>query len=180
MKILFLGDSLIEYYDWKARFPDHDVENLGVAGESVQGLLSRVVRILTAHSGIEMIFIMTGINNLAMGDTEFFNFYRVIIEKLSFVYHRAAIYVQSLLPALVDFIPDGSIMEANRELEKISQEMNVHYLDIYGKFVDANGMPVKEYLMDDGVHVSREGYDVWAKTVEEVIHSTPDAQQEGT
>lgn len=169
MKILFLGDSLIEYFDWKARFPDHEVANLGVAGESVQGLLSRIVRILSAHSDVELIFIMSGINNLAMGDTEFYNFYRVILEKLSFVYQRADIYVQSLLPALVEFISDASIVEANSELEKIARETGVHYLDVHGKFIDSSGRPIKEYLLDDGVHVSRAGYDVWAGIVEEVI-----------
>jgi len=171
MKILFLGDSLIEYFDWKERFPDHHVENLGIAGESVQGLLSRVVRILSAHSDVELIFIMSGINNLAMGDAEFFNFYRVILEKLSFVYFRAGIYVQSLLPALVEFISDAQIIDANSELERLSQEMDVHFLDVYSKFVDAGGRPIKEYLLDDGVHVSRAGYDVWARVVEEVINS---------
>jgi len=171
MKIIFLGDSLIEYFDWKGRFPDHQVENLGVAGESVQGLLSRVVKILLAHSDVDLIFIMSGINNLAMGDMEFFNFYRVILEKLSFVYHRAHIYVQSLLPALVEFIDDGLIIDANSELKKLSQEMAVHYLDVYTKFVDTGGRPIKEYLLDDGVHVSRAGYDVWARVVEEIINS---------
>jgi lysophospholipase L1-like esterase len=171
MKILFIGDSLIEYFDWKGRFPDHQVENLGIAGESVQGLLSRVVKILSAHSDVELIFIMSGINNLAMGDAEFFNFYRVILEKLSFVYYRAHIYAQSLLPAMVEFIPDASIIEANSELEKLSQEMDVHYLDVYTKFIDTGGRPIKEYLLDDGVHVSRAGYDVWAKVVAEIINS---------
>ena len=171
MKILFLGDSLIEYFDWKERFPDHQIENLGIAGESVKGMLSRVVKILSAHSDVELIFIMSGINNLAMGDTEFFNFYSVIVEKLSFVYHRAHIYVQSLLPTLVEFISDASIIDANSELEKLSQEMEVNYLDVYTKFIDTGGRPIKEYLLDDGVHVSRAGYDVWARVVEEVINS---------
>jgi lysophospholipase L1-like esterase len=177
MKILFLGDSLIEYFDWKGRFHDHQAENLGVAGESVQGLLSRIVRILPAHSNIDLIFLMTGINNLAMGDADFFHFYRVIIEKLSFVYHRADIYVQSLLPALVEFISDKSIIDANNELEKLSREMGVHYLDIYAKFTDTGGRPIREYLLDDGVHVSGAGYDVWAKIVEEIIHSKSQAAE---
>jgi len=171
MKILFLGDSLIEYFDWAGRFPEHQVANLGIAGESVQGLLSRVVKILSAHSDIDMIFIMSGINNLAMGDTEFINFYRVIVEKLSFVYRRADIYVQSLLPTLVEFISVESILDANRGLEQMSRELDVHYLDVYSRFVDPSGRPVKEYILDDGVHVSGTGYDVWARAVEEVINS---------
>jgi hypothetical protein len=39
MNILFLGHSLIEFFDWQKRFPDHLAVNLGKAGESVEGLL---------------------------------------------------------------------------------------------------------------------------------------------
>jgi lysophospholipase L1-like esterase len=169
MNILFLGDSLIEFFDWQERFPEHRVANLGVAGESVGGLLSRVIKILETHSDVEMIFIMTGINNLAMGDDEFFNFYRVILERLSFAYHRAEIYMHSLLPAEVDFITRASIDRTNDTLKALAEEMNVHYLDVHTKFIDTKGRTIREYLLDDGVHISRAGYDVWARVVEEVI-----------
>jgi lysophospholipase L1-like esterase len=171
MNILFLGDSLIEFFDWEERFPDHQIANLGVAGESVGGLLSRVIKILETHSGVELIFIMSGINNLAMDDDEFFNSYRIILERLSFAYHRAEIYVHSLLPVVVDFISSESIDHANENLKALAEEMNLHYLDVYSKFIDTKGRAIKEYLLDDGVHLSGAGYDVWARVVEEVIKS---------
>ena len=59
MDILFLGDSLIEYFDWNERLPGHNIVNLGIAGESVQGLLSRVMKISETSQNAEMIFIMT-------------------------------------------------------------------------------------------------------------------------
>ncbi len=86
MNILFVGDSLIEYLDWQERFPDHTVTNLGVAGESVQGLLSRIIVIKEVCSEADFIFIMSGINNVAMGDNDFIDFYKVIIESYHSLY----------------------------------------------------------------------------------------------
>jgi lysophospholipase L1-like esterase len=169
MDILFLGDSLIEYFDWQERFPAHHVANLGVAGESVEGLLSRVVKVADIFPHADIIFIMSGINNVAMGDMEFGNFYRMIIEKLSDKYPGAVIYVHSLLPTIVDFIHDESIGKANNILQELAEETGAEFLNIYERFVHAGSKPVKEYLLDDGVHVSRTGYAVWARAVEEVI-----------
>jgi len=36
--ILFIGDSLTEFFDWQKRFPGHKVVNLGSAGETVETL----------------------------------------------------------------------------------------------------------------------------------------------
>ncbi|HDH01537.1 MAG TPA: GDSL family lipase, partial [Nitrospirae bacterium] len=47
--ILFLGHSLIEFFDWQTRFPDHRVASLGVAGETVEGLLSRLDGIIKEY-----------------------------------------------------------------------------------------------------------------------------------
>ena len=171
MNLLFIGDSLIEYFDWLKRFPDHRVFNLGVAGESVEGLLSRVLKIKEDVPEADMIFIMSGINNAAMGDLEFPEFYMVIFEKISSAYPDAKIFVCSLLPTTVDFISDESILQANKSMKEFSKKAGLEYLDIYSRFVDTKGMAIKEYLLDDGIHVSTHGYNVWAKATEEIIET---------
>jgi len=169
MNILFLGDSLIEYFDWQERFPDHRVANLGMAGESVQGLLSRVVKVKEVCPAADLILIMTGINNVAMGDLEFFDFYKIILDKLSSFYPDASIFLHSLLPTDVHFISESTIQRVNRSLEILAHDSGVKYMDIYSRFIDTKGSPVKEYLLDDGVHLSRAGYNVWANAVEKLI-----------
>lgn len=169
MNIVFLGDSLIEYFDWQKKFSRHRVANLGVAGESVEGLLARVLKMKEFFPGAEMIFIMSGINNVAMGDLEFIDIYRIILERLSSAYTGARIFVTSLLPTMVDFIEHESIKRVNSSLKEAAKDSGVEYLDIYGKFVDTKGNPIKEYLLDDGVHLSSEGYAVWAKALMEIL-----------
>jgi len=171
MNILFLGDSLIEYYDWQERFPEQTITNLGIAGESAGGLFSRLVKIKELFASADRIFIMTGINNVAMGDLDFFEFYKMILEKLNAFYPEARIYVHSLLPVLVDFISNDEVRGINSTLETIASDYGAEYVDLYSRFVDTGGRPIQEYLLDDGVHISRIGYDVWARVVEGIIHA---------
>lgn len=169
MKLLFLGDSLIEYYDWQSRFPEHTVINSGMAGESVEGLLGRVMRIKEVCPEADHLFIMSGINNVAMGDLEFLECYRVIIERLSEAYRSAMIHAVSLLPVIVDFIDNESIRKINGLLRDIALKTDAEYMDLYRRFVDSQGRPIKEYLLDDGVHLSGHGYACWSGAVEEAI-----------
>jgi lysophospholipase L1-like esterase len=171
MNILLLGDSLIEYFDWQGRFPGHMCANLGMAGESVVGLLSRLKRTIKRYPEADMVFIMTGINNVVMEDIEFLDPYRSILEKLSSAYPDARIFINSLLPAAVDFISNDSIMIVNSSLKALADETAAKFLDIYTLFTDRNGKPIKEYLLEDGVHLSAHGYAVWAAALERIIGS---------
>jgi lysophospholipase L1-like esterase len=169
VNILFLGHSLIEYFDWQERFPLHCVVNLSVSGESVEGLLARIHKIPARYAQADLIFIMTGINNIAMDDLDFFDSYRKIIQYLSKAYPEGKIYIHSILPVLVDFISNDTIRKVNDSLFKLSKETGAGYIDIFKLFLDRDGKPIREYLLDDGVHLSSKGYAVWSDFIENVI-----------
>lgn len=171
-RILFIGDSLTEFFDWQTRFPDHEVVNLGVAGETVEGLLFRAGEIIVRFSSPDLIFLMTGINNIAMEDLDFLDSYGKIVERLSAAYPGAHLFVQSILPVLLPWIGDESVPAVNRSLKELADEKGAEYLDVYRFFVGADGRAVKEYLLPDGVHLSDKGYTVWAKAVESLVDET--------
>lgn len=172
MKILFIGHSLIEFFDWQNRFPLHRVANLGVAGETVEGLLARIGSITRKHTSADLIFIMSGLNDVAMEDFGFIGSYREIIEKLTFAYPDARIFIHSLLPVNVEFITDKSIQEVNNSLIELAADTGVEYLDIQRIFADEKGAARREYLLDDGVHLSDKGYDTWSGALEGIINQT--------
>jgi lysophospholipase L1-like esterase len=170
MNILLVGDSLIEYFDWQGRFPGHRIGNFGIAGESVQGLLSRVMMIKESFPDAHMIFIMSGINNIAMGDDDFTGFYKVIIERLKSAYPGADIIANSLLPVIMEFIQNDTIKKVNSALYDLVKETEIEWLNMYDRYIDTKGRVIKEYLLEDGVHISSEGYAVWSQAVEEIIN----------
>jgi lysophospholipase L1-like esterase len=112
---------------------------------------------------------MTGINNVAMEDLDFLHAYREIIKRLRSACPDAKIYINSLLPTLVDFIPDESIMKVNKSLEELARDTRTEYINIYRLFISTHGRPCKDYLLDDGVHLSERGYAIWSGDIERLI-----------
>ncbi len=170
MNILFIGHSLIEFFDWQKRFPAHRVSNLGVAGETAEGLLSRTDAIIKAHSHADLIFIMTGLNNIAMDDFGFIKTYKKILEKLFSAYPSASIYMHGILPVNMDFISNETIQNVNKFLKELARETGAEFLDFYNLYVDEKGTVIRDYLLDDGVHLSDEGYAVWSNAIEKIIN----------
>lgn len=169
MDILFIGHSLVEFFDWQERFPSHRVVNLGVAGETVQGLLSRIDRIVEHHPSADMIFVMTGLNNIAMDDFNFIDSCAEILGRLSAAYPSACILLNSILPTMLEFITNESIKKVNGFLRSLCLKQSVEFLDIYSLFVDREGRPVNDLFLDDGVHLSGKGYAVWCRALEMII-----------
>ncbi len=167
--LLFLGDSLTEFFDWERRFPEHLVFNAGVAGETVQGLLRRLGRILSSSVDPGFVFLMTGANNLAMEDFSITDWFREVVAGLRSGFPKATVVVQSIVPMTLTWIDNRAIDRLNQSLKQIAEEADAAYLDIYRLFVDAQGRPIEGYLLDDGVHISDEGYAVWADEVERFL-----------
>jgi lysophospholipase L1-like esterase len=169
MNILFLGDSLIEYFDWQDRFPGHAVSNLGISGEQVEGLLSRLPGIMSKHPSADVIFLMTGINNVAMEDYDFQNAYRQIVQRLRAAYPEARIHVSSLLPVLAFFISNEVVRKVNIDLKKMAEKCGAVYHDTHALFISPDGRAVKECFLEDGVHLSEKGYDIWSGALETIL-----------
>ncbi len=172
LKIFFLGDSLTEFFDWQARFPAHDVLNLGLAGETVQGLSARIRRIMGSATVPDVIFIMTGINNIALEDYEVLPNYERILRSLKLAYPSAVIIVQSVLPAAM-WVDNNRIEAINFELMELSKKIGLSFLDVHESFVDEVGRPRADYLQEDGVHLSEKGYEVWSSRVENLLVHLP-------
>lgn len=167
--LVFLGDSLTEWFDWQRRFPQHRVTNLGISGEPVEGLLNRRERIRASIDDPDFIFLMTGINNIAMEQNDITVPYREIARNLTTWYKKTILVIQSILPVELPWISNNVIIDINHQLEQIARDHGAEYLDIYRLFVNSEGDPYRGYLSDDGVHLVNKGYDVWAKEVERFL-----------
>jgi lysophospholipase L1-like esterase len=164
-KLVFIGDSLTQWCDWEQRFPEYQVTNLGISGETVEGLLARRERIRRQIDDPDFIFLMTGINNIASEEYDILASYREVVRNLTTWYKQATVVVQSILPIDVTWIDNRAIQDINQRLEGIASDLGAEYLDVYTYFVDSRGRPKSGYLSDDGVHLADRGYDAWAEAV---------------
>ncbi len=169
--LVFIGDSLTEWFGWDRRFPAYDVVNLGISGERVEGLLMRRDRIRSRIDHPDFIFLMSGINNIAGGQEDIEEPYREIVRNLTTWYKQARVVVQSILPTDLTWIDPRTVESANGRLREIAREFNADYLDVCRMFLDRAGKTRSAYLQEDGVHLSSAGYAVWADEVERFLQA---------
>ena len=167
-QFLFIGDSLIEFFNWQKRFPDKEIYNFGSAGETAEGLLSRLPNIISRFESPSLIMLMTGTNNIAMEDYGFLFTYEKIIDLLHKNYPLATIVMTSLLPIELFFLGEA-VPRVNMRLKEIARDKNSLYLDLYPLFLGEDSSPNSHYYEADGVHLSEEGYETWARTLEDTV-----------
>ncbi len=91
------------------------------------------------------------------------------LKKLTAAYPDAKIYVNSLLPTAIEFMPNDTICKINNSLKEITKEIRVEFIDVYRHFIDERGKTIEDYLLDDGVHISNRGYKVWSDVLKRII-----------
>lgn len=167
--ILFIGDSLVEFFDWGRRFPNHNIRNLGISGETVEELLNRIPGILKENPDPALVFLMTGINNVAIEKYDFLSSYCKILDKLTCTCPEASVYLTSLLPVDIGWIQPEIIRRLNKYLEGIAENSGAEFMDIHKLFLREDGNTLSECLLPDGIHISPLGYAIWSREVEKVI-----------
>lgn len=168
MKLLFLGDSLVEFYDWQARFPSHTVINAGVAGETVAGLLGDLPRLLDRCPDPDRVLIMIGTNNLLMEDYAFLPDYERILAELSTIIAPERITITSLPPFEADHLAFSAIPRMNAGLHQLSLTKKTAFLDLFSAF-NTEAQNAAACFSDDGVHLSDLGYTIWSARLADTL-----------
>jgi len=163
--ILFIGDSLTEWFNLDRYFPEASIINEGIAGDTTYGLLERLEAILDITA--DKIFLMIGINDVFndFQKEDIIENQQLIIEQILTHVNGTELIVQSLLP--VNEAKLGSpgylnnlIMHINKELKAHCNARKLTYLDLYPVFLEGDEMK-REYTTDGG-HLSEAGYELWA------------------
>lgn len=164
-----LGDSLVEWGDWPDLLPAVQVINRGIAGEDVEGLSARLAE-ETDIPAPEHILIMSGTNNLLMGNTFFPSIFRSMLPRLAALCPESEITVNSLMPMALPGLPD-LVAEANKTLKKISIDSGCRFLDMTGPYTEQCLPITRPCFLADGVHLSTLGYQIWAGEIASHIKS---------
>lgn len=168
--VLLLGDSLIEYGDWDILLPGYSVVNRGSAGETVGGLAGRLVDDINSMDDPDWIVILSGTNDLLMGEYTFPAVFETMLPLLQQFCPQTEIIVVGLAPMRRVL---HAVEGANSWLEKIALKAGCRFLDLSGPF-HLRCRPVGNpcFLMD-GVHFSPHGYKVLAGAVGDVLKTGP-------
>ncbi len=161
--IVFFGDSLTYYGDFASAFPDIVVCNLGLRGDTIQGMIERVeqVRILEP----KLVFLMAGINDVSILTAENFEFhYDVLIRCLLNHCRSSMIFIQNLLPVnnkdYTISCNNEQIINRNTIIYKLCKKYGLHYVDLFSLYNNIIGiLPSDETI--DGIHLVSGAYKKW-------------------
>lgn len=164
---VFLGDSLTDYFDLDAAFPDYSVVNSGVAGNTTDNVLADLNNRVTIYNPSQ-VFVWLGTNDLRDGKTpqQTIESLQEIIDQIQTERSLAKITLISLIPvnaqvnpATVGLRSNDHIQEVNQGLQEIAKEQELDYIDLFSELKDEQGNLKSEYTVD-GLHLSDAGYQV--------------------
>jgi len=165
MHLLLLGDSLIAEHDWQSRMPSYRVYNHGTPGIMTSDLLRALPEIKEQVPFADIVLVMVGTNDLLTGNFEFVHALKKLFIQLVHDYPMAEVIGNSLFPMYLPHLPNNTIDSLNTHIEAITMQTGSCYLDAHKRFLNNE----KPMFQDDGVHLTREAYEIWIRTFLEHI-----------
>ncbi len=160
--IVFFGDSLTYYGDFSSVFPDKIVCNLGLRGDTIQGMIDRVEQVGMLEPKI--VYLMAGINDVTLcTKKQFKEKYAALIEKILLQLGNAKIIIQSMLPVNdKDFVVscnNQQVSECNKIIEELAIDYNLPFKNLFLMY-EVKGYLPKE-TTSDGLHLLTGAYCRW-------------------
>lgn len=171
-EIIFLGDSLTDLCEWHELFKGFSIKNRGICGDTTEGILNRLDRIIEAKP--KKLFILIGINDINQGRVvdDIFNSYKQIVESIKASSCKTKVLIQSLLPVNNQKFPNcgvnDKVIALNAKLQELANEFSFQYIDLFSSFLDSNHQLDAQYTTD-GIHLNGQGYLLWQKNIEKYV-----------
>ena len=178
-RVVFLGDSITDYWKLEDYFPGKPYLNRGIDGQTTPQMLVRF-RQDVINVQPKVLVVLAGTNDVAgvTGPTRNENIeanYASMAELSRF--HHIRLVFASLLPvnnytddAKESFAlrPRERILALNTWLKDYCAKNDLVYLDYFSAVVDDKGM-LKRNLSDEGLHPNAAGYKIMAPLAEKAI-----------
>jgi hypothetical protein len=153
--VVMLGDSITYFPDWRELFPDVNIANRGIGGDTTDGVLKRLDSVISLHP--RKVFVMLGVNELWLGQSPdaVLSNYSEIVRQLSAT--GIIVIAQSVLFTKWEEI-NKKIVTFNQMLSRHCQQTGIcRYIDLTTKI-----SPSDTY---DGIHPTAKAYDIWRAAI---------------
>jgi lysophospholipase L1-like esterase len=166
-KIVFVGDSRIEWGAWTEMLARGDISNRGIAGDTTSGVLDRL-RSSVPTDGVVCV-VQVGVNDLSRGlpvATVLAHYQSILTYLLR--ERRAQVILTSIILVRQDLSElNKRIAECNRRLSELGSSMGAIWLDLNEELAPLAYL-AGEYS-DDGVHLNAKGYDQICRTLRPLL-----------
>ena len=165
--IVFLGDSIFDWYPTDKIFNDLPVVNSGVCGNKTTDILENMEERVYKYNPTK-VFLNIGTNDIEYEDSDELNeeVYQNIVKIADNIQRnrkRSKIYIVSIYP--VNNNMEAAHERHNSEIETINSKLRdycnsndgIEYIDAYSQLLDGEGM-LDEAYTKDGLHPNDLGY----------------------
>lgn len=166
--VLFVGSSSIRMWEsLQEDFPGVVTINRGFGGSQMSDLNHYIDRIILPYEPA-MIFVYEGDNDIAADKSPevVLSDFKTFVERIHSKMPDTQIGFIAIKPstARLDLIND--VRYANELVKEYTLwKSNLEFIDIFSAMLGLDGYPREELLLDDGLHMTGAGYEVWAKTI---------------
>jgi len=166
--VLFIGSSSIRMWKTLAEdFPGTPTLNRGFGGSEISDSIHFADRIVVPYQPRQIV-IYAGDNDVSKGKSaeavarDFKTFVKTVRRELPGV--RVAFI--AIKPSLKRWNLAPEMKRANRMIRNYCRwRRGVVYLDIWNPMLGGDGKPRPELFIEDGLHLSREGYELWTSVI---------------
>ena len=175
--IVFLGNSLIENGKWGEYFPEQKIVNRGINGDEALGIYDRLYQILPAKP--KKIFLQTGANDVSHDLTvdEIVERIEMVVDKIREESPETKLYLQGSLPINESFKRYQKLTgktnvfpQLNKRLEQLAESRDIVFINLFPLFTQPNSNILRKELTNDGLHLNKQGYEIWAKAIEQYVN----------
>lgn len=165
--IVFLGDSITDFYPIDSIYHDLPIIKSGVSGYKTKDILERMDSLVYQYNPTS-VFLLIGTNDVMFDETtakeKAIKNIETIISNIQENRKKAQIYLESIYPVNQSVSPsmvlqrnNETIKEMNHTLKEYCDSHNVIYIDMFNELKDANGNFDAKYT-NDGLHPNDLGY----------------------
>ena len=164
--VVFLGDSLTDNYDVKRFYPQYNVLNRGIGGDTTFGVQNRLnVSVFDVKPRLTAMLI--GVNNITTMKQNY--------EELLISFKEKAPEMKVVLLSLTSMTKDWGrnnqlAQENNVFIKGLADKYEFTFVDLYNPLLDPETNELKlEYTIDGG-HFTEKGYEVITSVITPVLN----------
>ena len=166
--IIFIVSSTIRRWETLPKdFPGAPVVNRGFGGSEASDVVRYARRMVVKYQPSRVVF-YAGDNDLARGKTpaqivaDVERLWQIIGQEVPGV--RMAIV--SVKPSLARWALVEKTRETNTLLRRFADsDTRLTYVDVFTPMIGADGKPIPSHFVEDGLHLTPEGYRVWTQAL---------------
>ncbi len=168
--ILFIGSSSFTLWkDVNDAFPGYGIVNHAFGGSTLLDVIHYVKEIVPV-SHTRQIVIYCGENDLASSDTVTG---AIVAERFKLLFYLLRRRIKDVPIVYVSMKPSPSRQLLQPEMIKgnalirdfLKKKKNTAFVDVYKQMIDDEGRPLDELFGDDKLHMNKNGYAIWQRTI---------------